>query len=355
MPNLYLRQMAGPAGNQMGLLNSQGQPPLGVQASVIDPSDISYPAPGGGLLRVPVGGGVATPLQGTLNGQLVQWDNTNGLWLPTPTAPADGNIATWDAAANTWKFTAAPNVGALNYFDTTFSPVGLWNFNSTLADSSGNGNDLVLAAGNGGFSDVVPGKKGLFVWIGARYATAAAVALLQIPGDITIETIIQQDGNPVANNQVLVTYRGTTSATQPDNILYQFRNDLTGAFTTTRNVASVSQSGAAVAATYSSAGTTASLGCIHNIVFLAMRRQANVVTFFLNGLPFANASGVLTTPDGGNGVNTRFCVGANGPSSTNLEVALLIFGVKVINRALTNAEIKSEYNRTMGPAFGVIA
>lgn len=316
--------------------------------------EVDYPPPGGGLLRVPVGGGVPEEMRGSIAGQLTYWKHSSGLWLPTDTGPSDGQSPVWNAAGEEWEYDTLGGLSNLQYFDTTHAPVGLWNFDNTLADTSGNGNNLVLAAGNPGFSDVVPGKKGLFVWVGSRYATPAAVPLLQLTGDYTMEVILQQDGNPITNNAVIATYRGITSGLEADNILYQFRVDATGAFTTTRNVASVTQSGAAVAATYTSAGTSDSLGCIHNIVFLAIRRQSNVMQFFLNGLPFGNPSGVLATPTGGNGVNTRFVVGANGPSAVAVEVAVLIFGLKLINRALTDEEVKAEYNRTMGPAFGAL-
>lgn len=335
-------------------MNDAGQLPARSTAREIDPSDVVYPAPGGGTLRVPVGGGAAAPVNGTLNGQLWQYDATAGLWLPTPTAPVNGDIPIWDAAGNTWTFgvTGASN---LQYFDLTGAPVGLWNFNNTLADVSGNGNNLVLSAGNPGFADIVPGKKALAIWLGTRYETAAAVPLLQILGDVTIETIIQQDGNPITNNIVLCQYRGPTATPlEANNILYQFRLQATGAFTNTRDIGFASQNGVVLNTVYSSAGTPASLGCIHNIVYLAVRREANVVTFFVNGVPFGNPSGVLTAPTGGNGANTRFCVGNNGPGTTAVEVVNLMLGLKVFNRALSDAEIKAEYNRTMGPAFGRI-
>lgn len=317
--------------------------------------EVDYPPPGGGLLRVPVGGGVPEEMRGSVAGQLTYWKHSSGLWLPTDTGPSDGQSPVWNAAGEEWEYDTLGGLSNLQYFDTTHAPIGLWNFDNTLADTSGNGNDLVLSAGNSGFADIVPGKRGLAIWIGTRYETPAAVPLLQIPGDITIETIIQQDANPITNNPVLCQYRGPTATPlEANNILYQFRVDATGAFTNTRNLGAASQSGVVVTTVYTSAGTPASLGCIHNIVFLAMRRQANVVTFFVNGLPFGNPSGVLTTPTGGDGANTRFCVGNNGPGTTAVEVVVLMLGLKVVANALSDAEIKAEYNRTMGPAFGAL-
>jgi hypothetical protein len=42
---------------------------------------LTYPAPGGGLLRVPVGGGAPAPLIGLESGQLVAWDAAAGQWV----------------------------------------------------------------------------------------------------------------------------------------------------------------------------------------------------------------------------------------------------------------------------------
>jgi hypothetical protein len=44
---------------------------------------LTYPAPGGGLLRVPVAGGAPAPLNGTATGQIVSWDAIAGQWVVT--------------------------------------------------------------------------------------------------------------------------------------------------------------------------------------------------------------------------------------------------------------------------------
>lgn len=303
----------------------------------------------GGTLRAESDGDVETVV-GTTPGQLWYWNGS--LWLPTSDAPTDGEGPVWDADAGDYRFQSV-GAGALEYFDRTHDPVALFNFNDTLADQSGNGLDLTLSAGSAGFADVVPGKRGLFVWEQARYMTAAAAPLLQIAGDLTIEAIVQQDVNPISADQTLVTYNGPTE-NESDNTLYQVNFQATGSFTSTRNLSYVSEHGAGVNDTYSSSGTAVSLGCIHNILFLALRRQAGVLQFFANGRPLGNASAAITAPTGGTGANTRLVVGAPGTSQTAGD-QLLIFSLKIIARALTDAEIKAEYNRTVGRAFGVLS
>lgn len=103
MPKLFWSAPAGASGNSVTLLNAQGQLPVGAAALAVDATDIVYPAPGGGLLRVPVGGGPATQLVGSLNGQLVFWDASAGQWVVSPTAPADGQSPIWDSTNNRWN------------------------------------------------------------------------------------------------------------------------------------------------------------------------------------------------------------------------------------------------------------
>lgn len=102
---LFVRTPQGPENTSLRLEN-QGQPPYQALASFIDSTDITYPPPGGGLLRVPVGGGQAAEMLGTLPGQLTFWKSSQGLWLPTPTAPTDRQIPVWDATAEEWVFTS---------------------------------------------------------------------------------------------------------------------------------------------------------------------------------------------------------------------------------------------------------
>jgi hypothetical protein len=75
-----------------------------------DVADIlTYPAPGGGLLRVPVGGGAAAPLLGTARGQIVFWDDIAGQWVVSET-PVNGAVPVWSTALNKWVLQAASGV-----------------------------------------------------------------------------------------------------------------------------------------------------------------------------------------------------------------------------------------------------
>lgn len=75
---------------------------------------LTYPAPGGGLLRVPVGGGTPAPLNGSASsGQLVTWDNSVGQWVLTDVPPSFASPV-WSSAQNKWLMSRRIMVTALN-------------------------------------------------------------------------------------------------------------------------------------------------------------------------------------------------------------------------------------------------
>ncbi len=106
-----------------------------------------------------------------------------------------------------------------------------------------------------------------------------------------------------------------------------------------------SESGAGVDADYvANSNTTEDLPAQFTPVHLAVTRISNVVQFYLNGLPWGLPSSALTTPAGGTSGAFNVSSGSNR-----------IFGLKIIASGLTAAQIKAEYNRTMGVAFGALA
>jgi len=305
-----------------------------------------YPAPGGGVLRVPVGGGAAAPLAGTSNGQLFFWDQTAGRWTFPSAAPADDQLPQWDAATNTWTFIPLPSIANLQYFDTTHSPTGLWNFNGTLADSSGNGFDMVLSAGAIGYADIAPGKKGVLLGSTAILGQAAANTALKILGDVTLEMIVQLDSLASLFTAFSFAASGETQAT---NTAYLLRIPAVVPATPPRQLTWLSESGAGVDATYANPGPE-SIGLIHNIMYIAATRISNVVQFYVNGLPFGAPSAALTPPDGA--TSSKLFIGCDVTTSPGTNP--IIFSAKVIASGLNAAQIKAEYNRTMGPAYGVL-
>lgn len=348
MATRYWTAPDGPDGQQIEL-PQQGRGVARMLAQPISGTDIVYPPPGGGLLRVPPGGGAAAEMRGTAAGQLAFWKNSEGLWLPTTTAPSDGQMPQWDAAGETWRYVAQPSPASLQYLDLTDNPAGLWNFNRTLADASGNGNPMVVT-GQYSYAQIVPGRYGLLFDLGIIIAQASAGTLLGITGDVTTEFIFQLDNNvPVGNAQVC-SY-SASGETQATNTLYQVT---LGNYSNNPRVLNwLSEHGAGVNDAYDTptAAGSESMSLIHNVIYLAARRRSNVIQFFLNGKASSPASPVLTAPDGGSSSKLYLF---STPTVTT-QVGGILFSAKVTASALSDAAILASYNRSMGPAFGLLS
>lgn len=352
MPNLFWSATSGPAGQQIAVLNP-GNAQTPQRAILIDPSDVVYPAPGGGLLRVPVGGGAASQMRGTLDGQLTYWDNSAGLWLPSTAAPNDGDVPLWSASGNAWGFTPLPSLGAMRYFDNSFSPVGLWNFNGTTNDANGvAANNLALAAGNQAFTDIAPGKTALYVLVGDRYSTAAAAPAMLLQGDMSMFAVVQTDSVPAAADQAIATY-GASGETEASNLQWALNFlQQTSPPSSAKRLNYISEHGAGVNDSVDSAGT-ASLSPVHNIAMLGFTRASNVIQFYVNGLPFGPASAPITAPTGGTDPTMRLLVGTGSPATTTT-ASFVLFTMQVIASALSATQVKQVYNQSLGPAFGML-
>ena len=73
--------------------------------------------------------------------------------------------------------------------DTTYSPVGLWNLDGNLTDSSGNGNDLTEQTGTAQFTSYM-GKQWWYA-DGATILSAGTAAELNVTGDCTCFVTLQ--------------------------------------------------------------------------------------------------------------------------------------------------------------------
>lgn len=217
--------------------------------------------------------------------------------------------------------------------DLTHSPVGLWQLNESLADTSGNGFDLELVAGVTRYTEMLPGMPGLFLFNTYKYRHNATGTALAISGDITIETIVRFRAY---TGGALLSY-DTNGETEADNYLYAMA--LTGPPTKTEFT---HEHGAGVDDIHD----IDLLPPIGQTVHWAVRRQSNVVQHFLNGKPWGPASATLTAPTGG--TNSKFHLGWVANPTCDADVA----SIKIVASALTDAQILAEYNRTLGPFYG---
>lgn len=316
------------------------------ESQLIDPSDVVYPAPGGGTLRVPVGGGAAAPINGTGNGQLWFYDAAAGLWLPS-SSPGDNQVPRWNAALNRYDFVEHTSPGDLQPFDLEASTVALYDFSTgTFNDLSGNGQTLVQGAGLVGFSYVYPGKLGAALGSGTALLgpVGSAAGLL---GDMTVEIITQLTDDPSSTLQLM--QYAASGETEATNALWGLGlPSMSVANVTTRRLVWTSEHGAGVDDTYTSSGSTV-VGWIHNVAYFAATRIGNVIQPYYIGLPMGPPSGVLTAPTGG--TSSRLCIGSASGSSC---IPGVYYSARVSNVGKSAAQIKASYNRTMGPAFGRI-
>jgi hypothetical protein len=223
--------------------------------------------------------------------------------------------------------------------DLTHSPVGLWQFDGNLTDSSGQGNNLSAISGTPRYGDLFPGLRGLACDTVARIGLSSAPAVLRITGDLTVEMLIVPDKLAAAlGGLVFLTGNGETQAV----------NTLWG-------VGLVNTSNAVNAprfASESGAGVDAIYAVPHGLMpgslnHLAVVRATSTITFYLNGKQLGAASSTLTTPDGGTSVGIYVGADATGGSTMRCSISSL----KVIASALNAAQVLAEYNRTLGAFF----
>ncbi len=227
-------------------------------------------------------------------------------------------------------------------FDTTHSPVALYQFDGNTNDSSGNGYDLT-AVGAGGtvleYRDVWPGLVALTRGFPARPAFDAALA---IAGDMTIQAICVIRNAPVPIGAVCACLSLTSPGgdIEVNNVQYALNLPSQNGL----NFASEHGAGVDDAFTVTPGKGLPAFGVPF---YVAVVRESNVVRFYVNGVQYGSASAVRTAPTGGG--NSVLCV-RQADSLPSPEVASL----KICDVALSQAEIEAEWNLTMGAAFGEI-
>jgi len=226
------------------------------------------------------------------------------------------------------------------YHDTTYSPAGLWQLNNDLTDASGNGFTLTVDAGTVRYTDVYPGLRGIIFDGSTRLIYNAATATLQITGDVTLEMLFIPLTRTITGKYLSCNASGGSAGS--DNYLYSV------GFNTSVSSGSwewQSQHGTNTSDTYDIPNNP-TLNALNHV---AVTRTSNVVQNYLNGVAWGAASSGLTTPTGGSISKFRIggSSGVNGPTC-------IIASVKVIASALTSAQVKSEYNNTLGNFYGYL-
>lgn len=228
---------------------------------------------------------------------------------------------------------------AVQYHDTTFSPAGLWQFNDTLNDTSGNGLHLTIEAGAVNYGEISPGVRGVIL-DGATtslvYNTASAT--LGTLGDISIEMLINVSS--YANSKNIVSYSAFPDGNTTNNSSY-----IIELYNASGNFTWMQESGSNTASRTSNILTRPP---INQLCHFAMTRRSNVIRTYINGV-LVDTSSALTTPTGGSFAKFRIATQGRGWSP-----AMTLASLKVVATGLTDANIATEYNRTVGRLYGEI-
>ena len=214
--------------------------------------------------------------------------------------------------------------------DLTHTPVGLWQFQGDVLDSSGNGYGLTWVSTEA--YTIAGGTVKAANFNGTSRLTRVSTAALQILGDVTVEYLASYPG--IVGSDALLSNMGVVSvgaAGSAESANYCFAV-FTRAGTTGLRI--LSQSGSGVSVDFQTPAGPPPYGAWHHF---AAVRTSDVWTLFLNGTLVAT-SGTLTTPTGGTAA-TMWVASKDGGSGT---MRCSMASLKIIASALTPAQVLAE-------------
>lgn len=264
-----------------------------------------------------------------------------GALVPSQIEPGNvGEIIGTDTAGSVVWSSRRPT-----YFDTSDSPVGLWNFNNSLADLSGNGNTFSeITAGTTRYADIYPGMKALSVTnaVGAnvRWETTVNPTPLRILGALTIEVLCNLI--PTAADDILM-FAGSGTG-QANNVLYwAYKN-------TGDAKPGYAHAHGANVSDFFNADTEVPF----NLCYMAWTRNSagTVINHYQNGRLIGTSS-ALTPPDGGTSSN-RLTLGRNQNTITGSVCPGMYASIRITAAQKSDSTILREYNKTLGPVYGLL-
>ena len=226
-----------------------------------------------------------------------------------------------------------------NVHDLTHNPVGLWQFNNDLSDSSGNDNNFELSTGTEVYADLFPGLRGVY-FDGATTLQIANgfVSELAISGALTVEMIIVSQVQATTINSIVSHVGSPSGDSQADNYLYDVR------LGTEDRLQYFAENAGGVDITFTAAAAI-NAGMLTHVALT--RNSSGDVKFYINGVTHAlwQSSG-LSSPDGG--TNGRLYAGAS-VISNDWQGALC--SLKIIDSQLSDSEVLAEFQRTIGGIY----
>ena len=268
----------------------------------------------------PTGGGGGSSFDPSVDQTITgAWDFTNSLTVSgVPVSIGGGTDATVSGIIG-------KKLG-LNH-----DPVALYLFDDNISDSSGNGLDLSVGAGAERYTNVNGLRSAKFDSTNYFRYTPGSSAL-EITGDITIQFLLTTDG--LVGTSYMISFAGGGDA-ENVNSLYACRGAAG-----TENYSWFSESGAGVDASFGGFEASGNQN-LHHLTYV---RESDIVTLYIDGIS-RGSSGTLATPTGG--TSSFLDVGAfDGGSIYRGTMACL----KIVNSALTAAQVYAEYQTTWADA-----
>lgn len=221
--------------------------------------------------------------------------------------------------------------------DLTHSPVGLWQFDGNLLDSSGNGFTLTLENGTERYTRLPGGRiQGAMFDGSTNFIYNVSEATLRLLGDMTVECLVEwfttypgQGGN---SNVRIADHGQGSGESEADNHLYSFGPS------TVMGMRYFAETGVGVNVLFDTV-ESAPMDLQH----LAMTRVGGAIEYWVNGESIAQ-SGALSSPTGG--ANGRFRAG--GTAADTAQMIGMVASLKLVDAALTAQQIADEYGRTLG-------
>jgi hypothetical protein len=313
----------GPTGHIVGSVEIDGTPVVGISGATFDIAEDGYSAVS--AYNAATGARVNFQVEGVT---LAVDDFCITVHTQRTTGGGGSLLAT--GATGPTGMTGETGGGGLEFqkFDTTHSPAGLWNFEQDLTDDSGNSYDLTVDTGTETYTSV-EGLVGLKMDDGTEnFHHNVTGTNLEILGDMTMEALIVWEGDFSAE-RIICLYAQTGADVEANNNLYNFRSDSGGGlsyFCETTAAANVSHAfGAGIQ--------------VGELTYVAIVREDDDVTLYLDGVAIGSASSGLAAPVGGSA--SVFQVGKASFIGT-------ICSLKIIASALTAGEVLGEYNHTLG-------
>ena len=216
------------------------------------------------------------------------------------------------------------------------NPVALYLFDDNLTDSSGNGLDMTLDTGNEWYTST-NGLRCAKLDGQSSFIHDFTGTALEIAGDITIQVLLTME-NQTGLERFIVNYAGPVQI-EVDNALYALSYLSNG-----ERITWTTEFGSGPTAdvvNFDAAG-------IQELHLVTVVRASDVVTVFIDGIQVGASSATLTTPTGG--TTAVFEVGGLfGNGFFRGSVAC----VKIIDSALTDAQVYTEYRSTWGVSEGI--